>query len=614
MDILDSAQQQINSAANQINPEAAAPPPPEPPPTPVEQPVMLSIQPPIVNPPPQLKEKALLSQPSSPPVPSVPPPSEPPQVEEPPPQTTTFGAQAPKEETPKSPQPSPPAPQPPPKKQGVNRGFVVAIVFILLATLPVAVYYVQQQRQLAEIRSRAGLCCEGGTCNDGWPFGPDQNAPQSSCAQRNTDACANRGGIKNGGGPCAGTTTGGTTTTTTGTRTVSTGGVPNGQSSGCCSSTSQCQSWFGSASTCTNLNGACSSGVQCKGGGCGETCGNKPCGTVICQGTNYQQTCNALCLHRCGDLVCNADETAQSCPSDCKIISAGTTTTAGGTTCQKDKIICRKDNPSICPTTHNYNNPSIDATVGISCNGTLADPSRCNFFDACGVPVVEGDSCEGKVRTSTGEPSHGGFVGCSGIKNCFCGDASKSVRGTYTAADGVVRCYDDAPNQQGLPDSCGAAVRPAAVVTAPAASSGCKSDWCTSEIECTSKGGQMGTPQSFAYCSPGLVACCLPSGGGTTIAAQPTATPQPPAGQCTRIKVYKENVAVNPKTLVPGDSVKLAVAGTNATRGRIRVNGAAFTETTTKNASGEFTVPFTVPSGITNFTIEAEVFTGGKWK
>ncbi len=102
--------------------------------------------------------------------------------------------------------------------------------------------------------------------------------------------------------------------------------------------------------------------------------------------------------------------------------------------------------------------------------------------------------------------------------------------------------------------------------------------------------------------------------GGPTSTPRPTSTPTPISGQCTRIKVYKNNAVVVPSTLKASDSVVLAVAGTNATKGRIRINGAAFTETTTKNANGEFTVPFVVPSGVTSFTIEAEVNVGGVWK
>ncbi|MBI2404989.1 hypothetical protein HYV22_02315 [Candidatus Gottesmanbacteria bacterium] len=121
-----------------------------------------------------------------------------------------------------------------------------------------------------------------------------------------------------------------------------------------------------------------------------------------------------------------------------------------------------------------------------------------------------------------------------------------------------------------------------------------------------------------SYCGVAQINCpasCQKAGAVAAPVATATPTPVPLASQCLRIKVYKGTTAVEPTTLVVGDQVTLAVGGANATKGRIRVNGAAFTETTTKNANGEFTVPFTVPTGVTTFTIEAEVFgPNGQWQ
>ena len=36
-----------------------------------------------------------------------------------------------------------------------------------------------------------GISCPGGSCPDGWIYGPDTCAPQASCAQRATEACQN---------------------------------------------------------------------------------------------------------------------------------------------------------------------------------------------------------------------------------------------------------------------------------------------------------------------------------------------------------------------------------------------------------------------------------------
>lgn len=94
-----------------------------------------------------------------------------------------------------------------------------------------------------------------------------------------------------------------------------------------------------------------------------------------------------------------------------------------------------------------------------------------------------------------------------------------------------------------------------------------------------------------------------------------TPSPTPIVAQCTNIKIYKDGVVVTPSTLKTGDAVVIGVTGGNATKARIRVNGGAWTETTTKNASGEYTLSYTLPAGVTNFTIESEIYgVDGVWK
>lgn len=104
---------------------------------------------------------------------------------------------------------------------------------------------------------------------------------------------------------------------------------------------------------------------------------------------------------------------------------------------------------------------------------------------------------------------------------------------------------------------------------------------------------------------------------------QPTATPTPnPAGaQCQNIKIYKDGQLIDVTTVNPGDHIVVAVAGTSATKGRFRFNGAplndetsGFTESTGMNASGEFTLPLTIPTNVTSIKIEAEVFKDGIWQ
>lgn len=129
---------------------------------------------------------------------------------------------------------------------------------------------------------------------------------------------------------------------------------------------------------------------------------------------------------------------------------------------------------------------------------------------------------------------------------------------------------------------------------------------------------------------------CVPSGGtpkppkppGPTNTPPPsTPTSTPVVSQCTAIKVFKNNVQLDAAGLAklqPGDAVVITVAGANASKAHIRINGGTcsnsqdtnctWIESTTKNSNGDYTFNYTIPSDITNFTIESEIFgTDGNW-
>lgn len=102
-----------------------------------------------------------------------------------------------------------------------------------------------------------------------------------------------------------------------------------------------------------------------------------------------------------------------------------------------------------------------------------------------------------------------------------------------------------------------------------------------------------------------------------TPTATPTDTPTPTnlvGGQCLAIRVYYNGVAINPFSLRAGDTIELAVSGTNATKARIRVNGGVWTETTQKNTTNEYYITYTLPLNIFEFTVEAEVFVNNQWQ
>jgi hypothetical protein len=143
--------------------------------------------------------------------------------------------------------------------------------------------------------------------------------------------------------------------------------------------------------------------------------------------------------------------------------------------------------------------------------------------------------------------------------------------------------------------------------------------------------------QGRSYCenmNGGAMTCCYPGyvcwegGAGCILAGDDdngdddddttNPTPTPTTGTapvCQNIKIYKDGTQVTDlTTLRAGDEVVLAVKGNlSPTKAHFRVNGGAWTETTTKNASNEFTLNYTIADGVTDFVIEGEVFTNGAW-
>jgi len=116
---------------------------------------------------------------------------------------------------------------------------------------------------------------------------------------------------------------------------------------------------------------------------------------------------------------------------------------------------------------------------------------------------------------------------------------------------------------------------------------------------------------------------CVPGGGGGDDDSgdddDTEPTPTPTTGitpVCQNIKLYKNGTQVTDlNTLRAGDEVVLAVKGNlSPTKAHFRVNGSGWTETTTKNASDEFTWSYTIPEGVPDFVIEGEVFTNGAWR
>ncbi|MBI5614306.1 hypothetical protein HY947_05250 [Candidatus Gottesmanbacteria bacterium] len=214
--------------------------------------------------------------------------------------------------------------------------------------------------------------------------------------------------------------------------------------------------------------------------------------------------------------------------------------------------------------------PDLTAT----CTIPVCSWPRANKTDACCPPKTGVDSC------TPGD--HGGTDLYKCIPDPFISKCTwiEGCGGGYWKAEG----WTDSTTSNDWKDfekKCGITITPPPKITPPV----------------TIPPGWTGTPPPGGTGTP-------PPGTGTL----------PPGGQCTRIKVYKDTVAVDPATLKAGDAVVLAVAGTNASKGRIRVNGGSWNESSTLNAQNEYTVAFTIPAGTTNFSIEAEVLVNGAWK
>jgi len=98
----------------------------------------------------------------------------------------------------------------------------------------------------------------------------------------------------------------------------------------------------------------------------------------------------------------------------------------------------------------------------------------------------------------------------------------------------------------------------------------------------------------------------------------PTITPTPPpiGAACLDVKTYNTNFVLLSSSelskLIPGDIVRFAVAGTTTQGGfdkaRFTINGTLQPEVTAqKPGSDEFYIEYTIPAGITNFTVSAEI-------
>jgi hypothetical protein len=119
------------------------------------------------------------------------------------------------------------------------------------------------------------------------------------------------------------------------------------------------------------------------------------------------------------------------------------------------------------------------------------------------------------------------------------------------------------------------------------------------------------------------VNCC--SGPSNTPKPNSPTPTSPPISACLNVKIYKNDVVVDPTTLRTGDIIILAVKGTEDTiKAHFRINGTQlpgdsdtdpnWTESITTNSAGEYiSVPYTIQSGTIHILIEAEIYANNAW-
>lgn len=164
--------------------------------------------------------------------------------------------------------------------------------------------------------------------------------------------------------------------------------------------------------------------------------------------------------------------------------------------------------------------------------------------------------------------------------------------------------------------------------TCPSGYTSAGSNRDAAEEACEGVCGTRETPTANHVCENGEIIragtgtipnwCYKCTGKPLSPGSSPTPTHRPSPPQCNNIKIYKDGQVVTDLTsLAVNDQITIAVSGGLATKARIRTNGGAWTQTSTKNATNEYTLNFTIlPESIVNnkIDIEAEIFgTDGVW-
>ncbi len=247
---------------------------------------------------------------------------------------------------------------------------------------------------------------------------------------------------------------------------------------------------------------------------------------------------------------------------------------------------------------------------GPACKTTSGNSGSCKFQQYCTDPNTEW------TLSSTCGPSPAGCCAATsgGTSACILAQNLGCTKTVPPGSDGCIKytCPLGDTNKDGNCDLRDTQGSQQSYSGAGCPTVSCGNDCC--QIEYT-KGGKfikdtcgnlVGQGDYYMMCKELKLNC------STTT---PTTTPTAP--QCIALKAYKDDVLLLSEGLAalqPGDNVTFVLTpGGASTKARFRVNDGSWTETPTKNGSGQYTWNWTVPTGITSFTIEGEFFDGTHW-
>jgi len=321
-------------------------------------------------------------------------------------------------------------------------------------------------------------------------------------------------------------------------------------------------------------------------------------------------------------LTCTPGEQINTCTTTCP---EGTTGTCGGHTyCVWDPN-GNKESECQCETAAQT---CISSTPGGGCDQAGAS---CTVDDTCCSKVCSFGKCA--ANCSSFKESE-----CFTHANCHWENGSCKDGATPNPGSGncKISCGADEQGvsvtvQPGSEQDCAGAVVTANYFTrsCDSQSGGCAGSSTTETgslpFSRNRTGPSCGSWQSDITASTSKGGACKAADHGLLPCGTPTPTPTTAIScQCNFIKAYSPTWQLlnssDLSALKPGDKIRLAASGTASSgsidKARFKINNGSWQETATKKSgSNEFYIEYTIPSGVTSFTIEAQVHHNmlGQW-